>query len=366
MPVPAARNGMTDSQKWLTLACSAALGWFFYRLAPILMPFAVSAALAYLGDPLVDRLERYNYRGFRLNRTLSVLLVFSGISFVLATLYIIVVPALEYQVTELLDKLPAYLAAFNRSVVPVLQKYLGRGIRPLQTDQLAQLIRNQWQNGSDGQNLIQSVSHSGAVVIGWALNLILIPVISFYLLRDWDKLMTQIHDLFPRRYSRLVTKLAREADEVLGAFLRGQFYVMLIMGLVYSFGLWLVDLQLALLVGLLTGLLGFIPYMGIIIGVGTGCLAALLQFENGMHIMPVLMVFAAGYSFDSMWLTPWLVGNRIGLHPVAVIFAVLAGGQLFGFLGVLLALPVASVVMVLVRHAHDRYTVSRFYSISDS
>ncbi|MDD4914291.1 MAG: AI-2E family transporter [Methylococcales bacterium] len=357
---------MTDSQKWLILAFTALLGWFIYQLAPILMPFAVSAGLAYLGDPLVDRLELVRYRRFRLNRTLCVLLVFFGIIFVVAALFIIIVPALEYQIGELLDQLPAYQNWLNKTVIPVLQKYLGHSIRPVQSGQLVTLIRNQWQNGGATEDLIKSVSHSGIVVIGWALNLVLIPVISFYLLRDWDNLMMQIHDLFPRRYSRIVGRLAKEADEVLGAFLRGQFYVMLAMGLIYSLGLWLIDLQLALLIGMLAGLISFVPYMGIIVGLVTACLAALLQFQNVLHIMPVLIVFAVGYSLESMLLTPWLVGNRIGLHPVAVIFAVLAGGQLFGFLGVLLALPLASVVMVLLRHIHERYTDSRFYSISDS
>jgi predicted PurR-regulated permease PerM len=357
---------LNDSQKWLFLAFTAVLGWLVYQLAPILMPFAVSAGLAYVGDPLVDRLELFRYRSLRLNRTFSVLLVFFGIIFVIAALFIIVLPALEYQISDLLDKLPAYLNWVNKAVVPVLQKYLGRSIRPLQSDQLVMLIRSQWQTGGISENIIVSVSHSGAVILGWVMNLLLIPVISFYLLRDWDGLMVQIHDLFPRRYSRLVSRLAKEVDEVLGAFMRGQFYVMLAMGLIYSFGLWLIDLQLALLIGMLAGLISFVPYMGVAVGLGSACLVAMLQFQNVLHIMPVLIVFAIGHSLESMWLTPWLVGNRIGLHPVAVIFAVLAGGQLFGFLGVLLALPLASVVMVLLRHIHERYTDSSFYSISDS
>jgi predicted PurR-regulated permease PerM len=236
----------------------------------------------------------------------------------------------------------------------------------VQSDQLMVFIRSQLPAGGVTENLIMSVSHSGAVILGWVMNLVLIPVISFYLLRDWDGLMVQIHDLFPRRYSGVVSKLAKEADEVLGAFMRGQFYVMLAMGLVYSLGLWLIDLQLALLIGMMAGLISFVPYMGVVVGLVTACLAALLEYQNVMHIMPVLIVFAIGHSLESMWLTPWLVGNRIGLHPVAVIFAVLAGGQLFGFLGVLLALPLASVIMVLLRHIHERYTDSHFYSISKS
>jgi Predicted permease len=138
--------------------------------------------------------------------------------------------------------------------------------------------------------------------------------------------------------------------------------VMLALGVIYSLGLLLIGLDLALLIGMIAGMISFVPYMGVLVGIGLACLAALLQFQDAVHLVSVLIVFGVGHSLESMWLTPWLVGNKIGLHPVAVIFAVLAGGQLFGFLGILLALPVASVIMVLLRHVHGRYTVSGFYS----
>lgn len=356
---------MTDSQKWLIAALLVALSWLLYRLAPILMPFVIAGVLAYVGDPLVDKLETYRYQNYQLNRTMAVMVVFSAIFLGLATLLIIVIPTIELQMGEFIDKLPASISWLNRSVIPVLQKYLGRSVRPVQTDQLIVLIRSYWQtaggSGSD-QNLIVSVSHSGAVIIGWVMNLLLIPVISFYLLRDWDELMIKIHNLFPRRYADTVSALANEADNVLAAFMRGQFYVMLAMSLIYTVGLWLVDLELALLIGMLAGLISFVPYMGVITGVILAAITALLQFQDAMHLVPILIVFGVGHSLEGMFLTPWLVGNKIGLHPVVVIFSVLAGGQLFGFLGVLLALPVASVMMVLIRHIHDLYTDSHFYS----
>lgn len=354
---------MNDSQKWLALFFAAGLGWLLYVLAPILMPFAVAAILAYLGDPLVDRLEAWRYQNFRLNRTMAVTLVFLGIIIGATAILLVIIPTIEYQIGEFIDKLPSYLQWLNKSVVPTLQKYLGKGIRPLKTEQLIGLVRNYWQDGSTvTENLLQSVSHSGAVILGWLMNLVLIPVITFYLLRDWDELVVKVHDLFPRRMASTVGKLAAEADTVLGAFLRGQFYVMLALGLIYSVGLLLIGLDLALPIGMMAGLISFVPYMGAIVGIGMACVAAILQFQDGMYLLSVLIVFAIGHSLESMLLTPWLVGNKIGLHPVAVIFAVLAGGQLFGFLGVLLALPVASVIMVLLRHIHERYTFSGFYS----
>lgn len=355
--------GMSDSQKWLVLAFVGATGWLLYLLAPILMPFAVAAILAYLGDPLVDRLELLRYKQYCLSRTLAVLVVFVGIIVLATAILLVIVPTIEYQISEFVEKLPSYLQWFNKSVVPTLQKYLGRGIRPLKTEQLITWVRSYWQDDSaTPENLLQSVSHSGAIIIGWAMNLVLIPVISFYLLRDWDDLVVKIHNLFPRRAAGTVGKLATEADVVLGAFLRGQFYVMLALSFIYSIGLWLIDLDLALPIGMMAGMISFVPYMGMIIGIGMACIAALLQFQDAMHLLSVLIVFGIGHSFESMLLVPWLVGNKIGLHPVAVIFAVLAGGQLFGFLGILLALPVASVIMVLLRHIHERYTFSGFYS----
>lgn len=354
---------MSDSQKWLVLVFVLGIGGLVYLLAPILMPFAISAFLAYLGDPLADRLESYRFGSLRLNRTLSVTVVFFGIIVFATTLLLIIIPTIEYQVGEFIEKLPSYISWFNRSVVPELQKYLGRGIRSVKSEQLIAMIRSYWQSEEVvTENLLQSVSHSGALLVGWTMNLLLIPVISFYLMRDWDQLMRQIHDLFPRRAADTVGKLAGESDEVLGAFVRGQFYVMLAMGVIYSLGLLLIGLDLALLIGMTAGLVSFVPYMGIIIGVGLAFVAALLQYQDAVHFVSVLMVFGIGHAIESMLLTPWLVGNKIGLHPVAVIFAVLAGGQLFGFLGILLALPVASVIMVLLRHVHERYTVSSFYS----
>lgn len=354
---------MTDSQKWWILTLVVTVGWLLYLLAPILMPFAVAAILAYLGDPLVDRLETIRLAKLRLNRTLAVVVVFLGIIIIGTGILLIVIPTVEYQISVFIDKLPSYSRWLNHSVVPTLQEYFGKGIRPLKTDQLIALIRHYWQeNSAFTENLIKSVSHSGAVIIGWLMNLVLIPVITFYLLRDWDDLVVRVHDLIPRPSAATVSKLAAEVDDVLGAFLRGQFYVMLALGSIYSGGLFLVGLDLALLIGMIAGLISFVPYLGSIVGITAACLAALLQFQDAIHLLSVLAVFAVGQTLESMLLTPWLVGNKIGLHPVAVIFAVLAGGQLFGFLGILLALPVASVIMVLLRHIHERYTVSGFYS----
>ena len=168
--------------------------------------------------------------------------------------------------------------------------------------------------------------------------------------------------MVPRDHLATVSRLAQESSDVLGGFLRGQFLVMLILGVMYGAGLWGVGLDLGILIGIIAGLLTFVPYLGPASGILLGCIAALVQFGDWQHVAGVLVVFGIGQVIESYWLTPKLVGDRIGLHPVAVIFAVLAGGQLFGFLGMLLALPVAAIVNVLLRYAQERYTHSRLYA----
>jgi predicted PurR-regulated permease PerM len=189
----------------------------------------------------------------------------------------------------------------------------------------------------------------------------MIPIVAFYLLRDWDNLVARVRDLVPRRWLPTVTTLAGETDQVLAAFIRGQLSVMAALAVIYSLGLWIAGLDLALLIGLLAGLVSFVPYLGFIVGILAASLAVLVQTHELLPLVWILLVFGAGQMLESMWLTPWLVGNQIGLHPVIVIFAILAGGQLFGFVGVLLALPAAAVLAVLARHALRHWLNSRLY-----
>ncbi len=205
------------------------------------------------------------------------------------------------------------------------------------------------------------LTQSSFAVLGWFANLVLIPFITFFFLRDWNALVQRAADLIPRRRVETVSMLAAESDAVLGSFLRGQFMVMIAMGLFYATGLWGVGLEVGILIGLLGGLLTFVPYVGpttVLIG---GVVAALVQFGDWQHVVGVLAVWGVGQLLESYVLTPKLVGDRVGLSPVTVVFAVMTGGSLFGFLGMLLALPVASVANVLIRHAMKGYTASHFY-----
>lgn len=348
---------MNDTRPWLIFGSVIVAGWLVWLLSPVLTPFATGALIGYLGDPLVDRLER-----LRMGRTLAVCLVFVGMVLVLGLALLLLIPLIESQVTRLVNSLPAYLEWIQDRVAPWIRERFGTGVEVLDVDQLAAVLREHWQQaGGIAATVLGSLSRSGMAVIGWFMTLILIPVVAFYFMRDWDDLLEAIHELLPRRVEPTAVKLARESNEVLGSFLRGQLLVMLALGVIYSAGLWLVGLDLAFLIGMIAGIISFVPYLGSIVGVLAACIAAAAQFGDLFHLVLVLAVFGFGQAMEGMVLTPLLVGDRIGMHPVAVIFAVLAGGQLFGFVGVLLALPAAAVIMVLLRHAHERYKDSQLY-----
>jgi predicted PurR-regulated permease PerM len=328
-----------------------------YLLAPVLTPFLFAALLAYLGDPLIDRLEAR-----KISRSWAVTLVFGTLLLGLLLLLLLLIPLSAHQFKGLMHKLPAYIDWFQLSILPWLRDTLGVDPELFNLSNLrTQLIAYAQEIGDLAGGLLESFRASSTVVFNWLANLVLVPVVTFYLLRDWDLLVARACDLLPRRIEPTVSKLARESDEVIGAFLRGQFVVMGALGIMYSVGLSLIGLEFSLLIGLMAGLVSFVPYLGLIIGIVAASIAAVLQFHSFLSIVPVLIVFGVGQLISDLFLTPKLVGDRIGLHPVTVLFAVLAGGHLFGFFGILLALPTAAVIAVVLRHAHDEYLKSIFY-----
>lgn len=343
--------------RWQLLAALAVIVLVLWLLAPVLTPFALAAMLAYLGDPLADRLER-----LRMGRTLAVSIVFTAMLMVVVGALLLLVPLVERQVARLIRSLPTYAAWLQEQAAPWLEQRLGLEIGTFDADGIASLLKQHIGSaGGVAAAVLAQVSKSGLALVAWSANVLLVPVVTFYLLRDWDVIVGRVHDLLPRKLEPTVSRLARESDSVLGAFVRGQLSVMLALGVIYGVGLWLVGIDVGPLIGMVAGLVSFVPYLGFIIGLVASLIAALVQYHDWQHIALVLVVFGIGQVMEGYVLTPRLVGNKIGLHPVAVIFAVLAGGQLFGFLGVLLALPVASVVMVLLRYTHERYLASSLY-----
>lgn len=342
--------------QWTALGLGAV--WLLWLLAPILTPFVFALMLAWLGDPLVDRLQRAGR-----SRNVAVTLVFTLMALLLVMALVVLVPLIERQIATLVTSLPHYRDWFMLTALPWVEARTGYEITDwFDLSRVAKLIRDNWESaGGVATTLLGYLSRSGFAVVALAANIALLPVITFFFLRDWDLLVERVASLIPRDYLGTVSRLARESSDVLGAFLRGQFMVMLVLGVLYGLGLWGVGLDLGILIGFIAGLLTFVPYLGPASGIILGVIAALVQYGDWQHVVGVLVVFGVGQMIESYALTPKLVGDRIGLHPVAVIFAVLAGGQLFGFLGMLLALPVAAVTNVLLRYAQDRYRHSKLY-----
>ncbi len=348
---------------WMLLA---AVFLLLYWLNPILTPFLVAAILAYIANPLVNRIStasiHFPYIGQRsLGRVTATIIVMLLLAIIVLLLLLIVVPLLQKEIILLAQKLPEYLTNLRTKIEPWLLHNFGVTLN-IDIAQIQTILSKHWQTAGNfvRQTLITLSSHGLALISG-LFNLLLIPLVLFYLLRDWHPLLAHIGQLVPRRYSAKTLEIASEIDSVLGEFLRGQLTVMLLMSVFYTIGLYFAGLDLALPIGLLAGLLGFVPYLGISLGIILAISSGFLQFTSLGQLIPVLIVFGLGQILESMILTPWLVGDRIGLHPVAVIFALMAGGQLFGFAGILLALPVTAAIAVGVRHIQRWYLASDFY-----
>ena len=331
------------------LIAIALTGWVLYLLAPILTPFVAAALFAYLGDPLADRLER-----LRLPRSLAVVVVFLLTIALLALLVLLVGPLVQQQVAALVAALPDIARNVEEiwlpKIAPLLDIDSDAGI-----GMGAFLSRYSEMAGEWGSMLLTSVSRGGGALATAVISIFLIPILTFYMLRDWDGIVVRIGSLVPESQQPTVFRLARETDEVLGAFLRGQLLVMFALALMYSVGLSLVGVDYAIAIGVVAGLVSFVPYLGLVFGLALASMTVLLQPDPLWPLLGVVATFTIAQGLEGSVLTPKLVGDQIGLHPVIVIFAVAAGGQLFGFFGILLALPAAAVLSVLTRFAYDRY-----------
>ena len=345
---------MGDVRSLFGLLLLLAAGGLLYLLAPVLTPFLVAGLLAYVCNPLVARLVRWH-----LPRAAAVVLVFVCFVLVVVSLLIFLIPALQFQVSSFMEKLPGYLDWVQHTALPQLEALLGIDLA-LDLPAMRQAAIDHFRElGNWAGVFFAYFAQSGLSLLRWFANLLLIPVVTFYLLLDWNEITQRALMLLPPSLYPQTRRLAHETDEVLGSFLRGQLLVMLALAVIYSAGLTFIGLDLALPIGLLAGFASFVPYLGFIIGILSAGTAAYLQFHDTTILLWVSTVFLVGQLLEGMWLTPRLVGSRIGLHPVAVIFAVMAGGQLFGFMGVLLALPGAAVLKVWARHAHASYVHSR-------
>ncbi len=351
---PAPSTDRLQAAFWLGVGL--ALLWLLTVLSPILAPFLLAAILAYICNPLVDRLQRA-----RLPRLGGVLLIMLLLGALVAGLVLILVPLLAKEAAILFNRLPEGFALANERFGPWLQQTFGLNLA-FDPDSLKKLAGdNLGSLQAVAQKLYESLKIGGVALIGLAAIVLLAPVVMFYLLLDWHPLLARLENAIPRPWHAKATALVGEVDIVLSEFLRGQLLVMLILAAYYSLALSLAGLPSALPVGLVTGLLIFIPYLGYAMGFVLALLVAVLQFQGWSPIVVVGVVYGIGQVLEGFLLTPFLVGERIGLHPLAVIFALMAFGQLFGFFGVLLALPASAVLLVGLRELRRLYLASRYY-----
>jgi predicted PurR-regulated permease PerM len=348
------RSDQLQSAWWLAVA--AGLLWILWLLGPILTPFLAGAVLAYILDPAVEWLARR-----RMPRAAAAALVLVVGFVALLALFLIVAPLIRKEATELASRVPALLDRLDAALAPWLESTLGREVH-VDFASLKAFLTEQLQ-GSEGLfgRLLVSARTGGLALAGWLGNLVLIPVVLFYLLVDWHEIVARVDQLVPRRVHDTVRTIVGEINAVLSEFLRGQLAVMGLLAAYYAFTLWLGGIDFSLPIALVAGGLAFVPYLGFGTGLVLALLVAALQEDPVRNLVVVGIVFGFGQVLESFFLTPRIVGQRIGLHPVAVVFALLAFGHVFGFVGVLLALPASAVLLVGLRHLKDAYFASPFY-----
>lgn len=339
-----------DSRLLWCLVFTAIVGGLIYLLNPILTPFFLAAVIAYICNPLVTWLEIR-----KIPRTLSTIFVMLLTMGIFTAMVLILFPLFEREVSRLIERIPFFLDLVKNQFVPWVEDHFNIELQ-IDIASLKQMLTENWQSaGGIAARLLPSLKSGGLIVLTFLMNMVLVPVVLFYLLRDWNDLVRQIGELIPPVWQEQAFILAKETDDVLAEFMRGEMAVMTIMSIYYVTGLWLLNLEFALPIGLMSGILVFVPYLGTITGLALATFAAITQFQVWSSVITVWVVVGSGQLLESMLITPRLVGERIGLHPVAVIFALLAFGQLFGFIGILLALPISAVLLVLLRHLHAQY-----------
>lgn len=327
-----------------------------YLISDILLPFVVGIFVAYFLDPVADKLEKKN-----ISRTTATIIIIATFFLLLIGVMVAVLPVLADQLFVLASKIPLYTEEISQKLQPkvagFLEKLDGHSIQKVQNalgdisgyffNMIGKVLGNIWQSGFAVLNIVSLVLIS--------------PIVAFYMLRDWDKMIARVNKWLPRKSTKTIQRLAREIDDAVAGFIRGQGTVMILLGLFYAICLGLVGLDSALVIGLGTGLLTIIPYVGVIFGMAIGLSMAYLQFGDLLHLGLVGGVFIIGQFLEGNFITPKLVGERVGLHPVWVIFGMLAGGSLFGFVGILIAIPVTAIIGVLFRFAVEEYLKSSAY-----
>ena len=347
-------NARTYVGVWLGFLAVVIVSLVVFR--SILLPFVAGAAVAYFLDPIADRLEAWGC-----SRTLAPSLITLGFMAVVVLFLVFVVPLLQGQVVDLLTSLPAYFEAARSWTQPMIERWITE-LQPDQVDRVEGVIGKFSERAVQFViNLLGDVWAGGMALVNFLALVFITPVVTFYLIRDWDKIVGRINGWLPRASAPAIREQARIMDHTLAGFVRGTGMVCLILAAFYAITLSIAGLQFGLAIGLAAGLVSFVPYVGSMGGLVVCVGLALLQFDEPWRVAVVAGIFVVGQIAEGMILTPKLVGGRVRLHPVWVIFAVLAGGSLFGFVGMIVSLPVAALIGVLIRFGIQQYLESPIY-----
>ncbi len=330
--------------------------FFIWQLENILLPFILGIAISYFLDPVVDKIEEYGF-----NRTLSTSIVLGSFALLFSALLLVLVPTLYTQLIGLYNALPNYISKLN----DISYKYLGEFVpKDILTPDTINKINSSNLNGIAekwGKGIFKTIWSSGQAIFSFFSVILITPVVAFYLLRDWDIMTEKLHNLLPKEHKADINRILKDIDITLSGFVRGQAVVCFLLGAFYSISLIIAGLNFALFIGMGAGLMAFIPYFGSIIGMGVALIVAWFQFGDISNLMIIAGIFLAGQMIEGNFLTPKLIGEKIGLHAVWVIFALMAGGELFGFLGVMIAVPISAIIGVLIRFSINKYLQSAYF-----
>lgn len=348
---------LADSDKWFWGIGAVCFFVIVYFTSPVLTPFLLSLVLAYLVDPFVTWLE-----GMRIPRTLGVLVTFGFLILILAFSLTVVIPILWGEILGFLMTIPNVVDMVQSVIIKPIAASLSIEFSGVSRDIVRDSLVSHWRElGSVAHSVASELGRSSQHILTMLGYGILVPVVTFYLLRDWNKLIERLGQLVPKRQVHTVQSVVKDIDTVLSEFLRGQLLIMILLGLFFSLALRVIGLEYALIVGFIAGIVSFIPYFGPAVGILLASLIAVGQPEQAWLFLGIVIVFGLGQLLESIVLSPVFIGDKIGLHPVWVIFAVMVGGHLFGFIGILLALPVGAIARVLLSHSINR---TRFGSSS--
>lgn len=333
--------------------------WLIVALDSVIIPFVLAFVLAYFFNPLVKRLAKY------MPRWLSILLVYAVITVVMAIVLYGVLPMLWKQLQAAWDYLPVAIAWYNDTARALVAQYTGFSLPTVEFTAISESLLGYLQSNydvEDAQSFFNNVFNSGLQVVNTAGMIVLVPILMFYFLYSWDERIATWHNALPKPYKGKIVEIAKDCDKALMSFLQGQLLVMVLLGLVYAIQLQLIGLDLGLIIGMTAGIASFVPYLGFGIGFVAAVIAGLFQFGlDWVHLGLIAGAFAVGQMVEGYVLQPLLLGDKIGLSPLWVMFAVLAGAGLLGIVGMLIALPVSAIINVMFNHLYQAYLQSKWY-----